>query len=177
MFLDIHELAVRRIPIRKSYAPGSLDFHSTEFKQVEPLSVRATAELTEGQIHIFGNLHTRIELNCARCLESVPEEVSRDFDLMYRPLSWAPRGEEVHLKVEETEIAFFQGDGLFLADILSEQILLAVPMKVICRSDCRGLCPHCGANLNYEQCSCEARSADPRLASLERFKLEWFKKH
>ncbi len=177
MFLDIHELAVHRVPIRKSYAPGSLDFHSTEFRQLEPLTVRAMAELVEGQIHIFGTLHTRIELNCARCLEPVAEEVSRDFDLIYRPASWAPRQEDIHLSLEETEIAFFQGDGLFLADILSEQINLAVPMKAICRSDCRGLCSHCGANLNYEQCGCEARSADPRLASLEQFKLEWFKKH
>lgn len=177
MFLDIHELAIHRIPVRKTYAPGSLDFHSTEFKQVEALTVRAMAELVEGQIHIFGTLHTRIELNCARCLEPVTEEVSRDFDLIYRPASCAPRQEDVHLSLEETEIAFFEGDGLFLADILSEQIHLAVPMKAICRSDCRGLCPHCGANLNYEQCSCETRTVDPRLASLERFKLEWFKKH
>ena len=177
MFLDIHELAVHRVPVRKSYPPGTLDFHSTEYKQVEPLNVRATAELVDGQIHIFGNLHTRLELNCARCLEPVLEEVSRDFDLIYRPLSLVPRKEEGPLSLGETEIAFFEGDGLFLADILSEQINLAVPMKAICRSDCRGLCPHCGANLNYEQCSCEARSVDPRLASLERFKLEWFKKH
>jgi len=52
MFLDIHELALHRIPIRKSYLPGGLDFHSTEFKQVEPLVVRATAELVEGQIRV-----------------------------------------------------------------------------------------------------------------------------
>ena len=177
MFLDIHELAIHRIPIRKSYSPGSLDFRSTEFKQVEPLTVRATAELVDGQIHISGTLHTRIELNCARCLEPVLEEVSRDFDLLYRPMSWAPREEAVQLRFDETEIGFFDGDGLFLADILAEQVNLAVPMKAICRSDCRGLCPHCGANLNYEQCSCESRTVDPRLASLERFKLEWFKKH
>ncbi len=177
MFLDIHELAVRRLPIRKSYAPGSLDFHTTEFRQVEPLTVQATAELVDGQIHIFGTLHTRLELACARCLEAVYEDLSRDFDLIYRPASWAPREEEVQLSLEETEIGFFEGDGLFLADILAEQVNLAVPMKVICRSDCRGLCPHCGANLNYEQCGCAARVLDPRLAPLERMRLEWLKKH
>jgi uncharacterized protein len=177
MFLDIHELALHRLPIHKSYSPGSLDFHSTEFKQMEPLTVRATAELLDGQIHVFGTLHTRLEICCARCLEPVNEEVSRDFDLIYRSLAGEPRNEDVQLSLDETEIAFFDGDGLFLADILSEQVNLAVPMKAICRSDCRGLCPHCGANLNYEQCSCEARAVDPRLASLERFKLEWFKKH
>ena len=43
MFLDVNELAVRKTRIRKSYAPGTLDFHSGEFRQVEPLEVRATA--------------------------------------------------------------------------------------------------------------------------------------
>lgn len=177
MFLSIHELALHRLPIRKSYSPGSLDYHTTEYKQVDPLTVRATAELVDGQIHVFGTLHTRLEISCARCLEPVQEEISRDFDLMYRPMTGAPRTEDVHLSLDETEIAFFEGDGLFLADILSEQVNLAVPMKAICRSDCRGLCPHCGANLNYEECTCAARAADSRLASLERVKLEWFKKH
>ena len=81
MFLDINELAVRKSRIRKSYAPGTLDFHSGEFRQVEPLEVRATAELVEGQIRVCGNLHTRVELVCARCLDTVIEEISRD----YRP--------------------------------------------------------------------------------------------
>lgn len=177
MFLDVKELAVRRIPIHKSYAPGNVDFHSAEFRQAEPLEVRATAELVEGQIHIFGNLHTRLELVCARCLDPVLEEVSRDFDLFYRPLTTIAREEELRLKLDETDIAFFEGEGLFLADVLAEQINLAIPLKAICRSDCRGLCPHCGTNLNHEECRCEARAADPRMAPLRRVKQDWFKKH
>jgi hypothetical protein len=72
--------------------------------------------------------------------------------------------------------AFFEGDGLFLADVLAEQVNLAIPMKIICRSDCRGLCPHCGANLNNEECRCEKHGSDPRLAPLARLKQDWFKK-
>ncbi len=176
MFLDIKELALHKIRIRKSYAPGTLDFHAAEFRQVEPLEVRATAELVDSQIRVSGALHTRLELACARCLEIVSEEVSRDFDLYYRPVSSIAREEEVHLRADDTEIGFFQGDGLFLADILAEQVLLALPMKVICRSDCRGLCPHCGSNLNSEECRCETHAADPRLAPLARLKQDWFKK-
>ena len=81
MFLDVKELALHKIRIRKSYAPGALDFSPAEFRQVEPLEVHATAELIERQIRISGALHTRLELVCARCLEAVLEEVSRDFDL------------------------------------------------------------------------------------------------
>jgi len=176
MFLDVKELAVRKIRIRKSYAPGSMDYHSGEFKQAGPLEVRASAELVEGQIRITGSLQTKIELVCARCLEPVVEEVSRDFDLFYRPMKTIAKEDEVHLKEDDTEIAFFQGEGLFLADVLAEQVLLALPMKVICRGDCRGLCPHCGVNLNSEECRCESHTADPRLAPLARLKLDWFKK-
>jgi uncharacterized protein len=177
MFLDVNELAVRKIRVRKSYVPGTLDFHSGEFRQLEPLEVRATAELVEGQIRIFGTLHTRLEMVCARCLEAVTEEVSKNFDLFYRPMTTIGRDEEMHLNLDETEIAFFEGDGLFLADVLAEQVILALPMKVICRSDCRGLCPHCGANLNHEECRCETHAADPRMAPLARLKQDWFKKH
>ena len=55
MFLDVHELALHKARIRRTYAPGTLDLHSAEFRQVEPLEVRATAELMEGQIRITGN--------------------------------------------------------------------------------------------------------------------------
>ena len=176
MFLDVNELAVHKTRIRKSYVPGTLDFHSGEFRQVDPLEVHATAELQDGQIRIFGNLHTRIELVCARCLDIVVEEISRDFDLCYRPMTSIAHEEEFQLNLDDTEIAFFEGDGLFLADVLAEQVILSLPMKVICRSDCRGLCPHCGANLNNEECRCEKHSADPRLAPLSRLKQDWFKK-
>ena len=176
MFLNVKELALHKIRIRQSFAPGALDFHSKDFRQIEPLEVRATAELVDGQIRISGALHTRLELVCARCLESLLEEVSRDFDLYYRPMATIAKEEEVHLRLADTEIAFFQGDGLFLADVLAEQVNLAVPMKAICRSDCRGLCPHCGANLNSEDCRCETHTADPRLAPLARLKQDWFKK-
>jgi uncharacterized protein len=176
MFIDVNELAVHKIRIRRSYAPGAVDYHTGEFRQAEPLDVRASAELVEGQIRITGELHTRLELVCARCLEPVQEDVAREFDLYYRPMASITKEEQVRLKLDDTEIAFFEGQGLFLADVLAEQVLLALPMKVICRSDCRGLCPQCGVNLNNEECRCETHTADPRMAPLARLRQDWFKK-
>src|SRR5262249_15951790 len=148
MFLDVKELAVHKLRLRRSYTPGSVDYHTDDFRQVGPLDVRATAEMVEDQIHIAGELHRRLEFHCSRSLEAVVEEVSREFDLLYRPMRTMGQDEDFRLKLDETEIGFFAGDGLFLADVLAEQVLLSIPMKVICRSDCRGLCSHCGANLN-----------------------------
>src|SRR5216684_3065492 len=176
MFLDVKELAVRKQQFRKSYTPGSVDFHSTEIKQAQPLEVSGTAELLEGQIRITGAIETKVELVCARCLEPVVEDVSRTFDLFYSPLPKGLKPEEARLKEDDVEIGFFDGEGLFLADVLREQVLLALPMKAICRSDCRGLCPNCGANLNHEECRCETHATDPRLAPLARLKQDWLKK-
>ena len=86
MFLDVNELAVRKIRIRKSYAPGTVDYRTGDFRQAEPLEVRATAELVEGQIRVTGELHTRLEMVCARCLEPVHEDIAREFDLFYKPV-------------------------------------------------------------------------------------------
>jgi uncharacterized protein len=176
MFLDINELALHKARIRKTYAPGTLDFHSAEIRQVEPLEVRATAELVDGQIRVSGNLHTKLDLVCARCLDTVTEEISKDFDLYYRSMTQIAEDDEVQLNTDDTEIGFFEGDGLFLADILAEQVNLALPMKVICRSDCRGLCAHCGVNLNNEECRCEKHPSDARMAPLARLKQDWSKK-
>ncbi len=79
MFLDVKELAVRKLRIRKAYAPGSIDYGINEVKQTEPLVVNATAELLEGQIRIQGELETKIEMFCARCLEPVIEEIHQGF--------------------------------------------------------------------------------------------------
>ena len=176
MFLDVRELALHKLRLHQSYAPGAVDYHTRDFRQTDPLEVRATAEMVDSQIRISGELHTRVEIACARCLEPVIEEVSRDFDLYYRPMQSISREEEVRLKLDDTEIAFFEGDGLFLTDVLAEQVLLAIPMKIICRSDCKGLCPHCGANLNSDECRCESHPGDSRMAPLARLKQDWFKK-
>jgi uncharacterized protein len=59
---------------------------------------------------------------------------------------------------------------LFFADVVAEQVHLALPMKSLCREDCRGLCPECGANLNLGSCGCRRGSGDARLAPLADWK-------
>ena len=89
-----------------------------------------------------------LELQCARCLEPVPQDVAREFELLYRPLGADAGRDELSVTDAEAEIGYYQGDGILLEDVLREQVLLALPLKVTCREDCRGLCVHCGKNLN-----------------------------
>ena len=90
-----------------------------------------------------------MEAECDRCLEDRPLSRSTlDFDLFYAPVEAGPDSPEVALDTGESEIDFYQGEGLELEEVLREQILLALPMQRICREDCQGICPVCGQNRN-----------------------------
>jgi len=95
---------------------------------------------------------------------------SGDDDLLYRPASTITREEEVSINEADTEIGYYQGEGLLLEDVLKEQILLAVPIRVLCSEDCLGLCPQCGQNRNVSPCNCVEKITDPRWAALAEIK-------
>ena len=167
MRITLAELELHRITASESYAPGSLDFHGAEFRQTAPLHLKATAELQGAEIRIRGNLAIRLEANCDRCLGAVEIPVNRDFDLFYRPIQSIAKEEEIEIPAEEMEIGFYSGDGIELADVAIELVILSVPMKVICGSACRGLCPVCGANRNLVPCDCAPPPQDSPFASLK----------
>ena len=93
--------------------------------------------------------------------------MAKEFDLLYRPQGSDAGKEELSVTAAEAEVGYYQGEGLLLEDVLREQVLLALPLKAICRDDCRGLCPHCGKNLNLEQCDCAEPMEDPRWSALK----------
>jgi uncharacterized protein len=175
MFLDIKELELHPLDFEEEFAPGAIDF-GLEAKQAAPLKASGRAELVEEHqgkhqvikdIRLRGRLSTGLELQCARCLEPVRQDIKRDFELLYRPLGADAGRDELSVTDAEAEIGYYQGEGLELADVLREQVLLALPLKITCRADCKGLCPQCGKNLNQEQCSCTAEVEDPRWAALK----------
>ncbi len=173
MLIRVRELELRKLEFNEHLPPGAVEF-GPDFRQLGDLHAEGRAELIvehrgHGQdvedIRLVGKLGTEIEVLCARCLEPVVHKVARDFDLLYRPQGVDRRGEEVSISEAETEIGYYQGEGLLLEDVLREQVLLSTPVKTVCREECKGLCPSCGRNLNQEQCGCEQRS-DPRWAAL-----------
>ena len=91
-----------------------------------------------------------------------------DFDLYYVPIQTIARSEEVEISKDELDIGFYEGHGMMLEDAVKEQVLLALPMKNICRPDCKGLCPECGQNWNLGKCSCRRPVDDLRWAPLEK---------
>ena len=182
MFLDIKELERHPLDFEEEFQPDVIDLGG-EARQRTPLKTAGRAELVEEHhgkhkiikdIRLRGRLSAGLELQCARCLEPVRQDIARDFELLYRPLGADTGRDELSVTDAEAEIGYYQDDGILLEDVLREQVLLAMPLKVTCSEDCRGLCLHCGKNLNQEQCSCAVPMEDPRWAALReiRSKLE-----
>jgi uncharacterized protein len=113
-----------------------------------------------------------METECDRCLEPARFPIDTSFDLYYRPAAPLHAGhhasEEVAIDEGEAEIAFYQGAGLDLREVLREQVLLALPMQKICREDCHGICPVCGQNRNLVSCDCHQEAGDDRWAALKK---------
>jgi len=168
VLISLRELELHRISVSETYPPGAVDYHEVNIRQVGPLKVEAAAELVEKEMSIRGRVSAQLESSCDRCLGKVELPVESSFDLLYRPLATIAREEEVELPADELEVGFYTGEGVELKDVATEQVLLSVPMKVLCRPDCLGLCPACGVNRNIEHCDCSSERKDSPFAVLKK---------
>jgi uncharacterized protein len=153
---------------------GTIDF-GEEAEQVGNLATSGRAEVIHEHrgpkeivpdIRLRGRYSGRFQVPCARCIEPVEIPLAADFDLIFRPVGVDGGAPERSITASETEIGYYQGDSLLLEDVLREQVLLSLPVRTLCKPDCKGLCPSCGANRNLQPCSCDAGKTDPRWESL-----------
>ena len=110
--------------------------------------------------------HGTVEMECVRCLNPAVQHVEVRFRDEFHSRIDVTTGTPLPQPDEEDP---FYLDELHMADVgemLREYVLLALPMQPLCRADCRGLCPECGADLNVEQCSCGSSGGDERFAAL-----------
>jgi uncharacterized protein len=174
MFLNVRDMELRPLRIKREFAIGEIDFFTSEFRQASPLVVEATAEFRSAleEIRVTGRFSVELEFDCDRCLAVFRWPIDKKIDLLYAPEDAVTQPEESGLNGEEVELGFYEGAGLELEEILREQVLLALPMQRVCREDCQGLCPTCGENWNERPCGCRIESADPRWSGLEDLKLK-----
>ena len=168
MLLDLREMRGSEDRVDRTCPARTITVEAPEDYKVVADVVLMLRVRKDGENHrVTGKLRTQVQLSCCRCLD--PFEVQRDIgvDLLYLPQS-DNRGEaEAEISDKDLSTAFYRDEQIDLADMVREQLQLAVPMKSLCRDECRGLCPACGTNLNIERCACDTRWRDPRLAALE----------
>jgi uncharacterized protein len=129
-------------------------------------AVSLLVERRSQTVAVTGTFEATAQQACGRCLEPLTAHVAPELDMQLVPQPSVRQG-EVELGRDDMEVDFYQGDQLDLGSLLRSETDLALPMKPLCRPDCRGLCPVCGGNKNVTECRCDTRVPDPRLAPLE----------
>lgn len=114
---------------------------------------------TKEGILVQTKLSIAVDRECARCLEAFEQSIPVEVEELYA----SPR------PIGDTEFFVGQNAQLDLAPLLRAEVLIALSHRQYCRDNCKGLCPHCGINRNYETCDCEAQPIDPRMAKLKEF--------
>lgn len=127
------------------------------------------------ELEVSGEFKFSISLVCSRCLSSFKRDFHVEFFVRFLEASrFAPAG-DVELNDELLEVQYFSGVEIDLTPVLRDSAALVLPMKPLCKPDCKGLCPICGKNLNEGPCSCKiqehASSPFSALISLKK-KLE-----
>lgn len=151
----------------KTFRPGDLGGEGEAYQVVEPVELEFDLHKDKDRFRIEGGVRTVLELPCSRCLEPYRLPVDASLDLRYLPVSERSSGDDAEVAEEDVDVSFYQDDQIDLSELVREQCYLALPMKPLCREECRGLCPQCGVNRNTGTCDCEPGWEDPRLAPLK----------
>ena len=172
VFVDINNLRDRDEPllIVKEFTEGELNVDNDISVLLRPVHSEFQVSLLGEQIHVKGVLATDVEFTCSRCLKSLRNSIEKKFALDYRPDPMVEERAEFSLTNTDLDIGFYRDQRLDLSALISEQVVLEIPMKPVCHEECKGLCDQCGADLNEGDCDCKPRSVDPRLAVLERLR-------
>lgn len=139
-----------------------------EFHVEGPIGVQISYYRAGTELFFSGELHAPTHAVCARCAEEFEQTSERGFRFVLTPKAV---GYDDENDAEDLELSVYEGDEVDLSPLIREQLLLSLPTRPLCREDCRGLCPRCGANLNLVQCGCAAADADPRLSALHKLKV------
>ena len=152
------------------------------FVAEQGFTLKARLTRVSGGVLLTAKFTVQVKAPCKRCVDDVHLEIPVEFTLNLVPaarrVEAGPKGEDDGRTPQAGSFVLaaadeepFDGKRIDLDPILREQVLLALPVSVVCREECRGLCPVCGQELNEKECGCERKVPDPRLAALKDIKL------
>lgn len=176
MRLLLRQLDLGPIRFDERFALAQLELTEEQEQGVEiPDGVRisGSAQLASeytGEIRLKAQVEGTATAPCDRCLEPITMPLDGPVELSYEPGGTEVTEGEIEVSESDPEVGYYEGDGLELADVVREQVLLALPMQKLCRPDCQGICPTCGQNRNESACQCKSEQTDDRWAALQGLK-------
>lgn len=126
----------------------------TEFRLLAPVSYELTVAKFDDTVTIEGPVTARLSLSCSRCLEEFDLDLSLRMVIKLTEKSKSPDAAEMELRNEDLDVYYYEGDEIDLDPYVYEEVMLNMPMRPLCREECKGICPTCGKNRNIEPCDC-----------------------
>lgn len=146
------------LEIRAEIPSDDSSWEGTELQFSSPLSVSGRAQaVSSGEVVVRLRLQGVLKQECRRCLEPVSVSIDEDVDLVFAPVDEGEESAEDQVRPLPSGMV-----DLDLNGPIREEIILSQSLLVLCRADCRGLCPQCGSNLNEDRCQCTTEEEDPR---------------
>jgi len=171
--IEVEKLTAAGEPFANTYAPGELSLEDERLRLTGEARVEGRASRKGEEVRLRGRVTAEAEVFCDRCLRPAAAPLEVEFETAFIPAEYeAGKTENVELLADELGLAAYEGDSVNLDELVREQLLLALPARVLCREECRGLCPDCGADLNEGECGCDRAETDPRWAALAGWKKE-----
>jgi uncharacterized protein len=167
MRIELENLEGGKSGFAHVYNPDDLNPVDERVNLSAPATVNGKIRLAGNEVFVNGHVDARAEVECDRCLKPIELPVNADFELEYITGSEYESSAVAELTEAEMSVAVFDGEALDVDEIVKEQILLAVPTRMLCREDCKGICPQCGTDRNTGECNCETKEIDPRWAALK----------
>ena len=167
MRIELVNLEHGRADFAHVYQPDELGHFDERVSVVAPVAVNGKVRLAEAEVFVNGHIETRAQVECDRCLKQVELPVNADFELEYITGAEYESNSAAELTEEVMSVSVFDGQTIDVDEIVKEQILLAVPTRMLCQEDCKGICPVCGIDKNTGDCECETTEVDPRWAALK----------
>ena len=167
MRIELVNLEHGRADFAHVYQPDELGSLDERVTLLAPVRVNGKVRLAGAEVFVNGHIETRAQVECDRCLKQVELPVNADFDLQYITGAEYESSAAAELTEEVMAVSVFDGETIDVDEIVKEQISLAVPTRIMCQPDCKGICPVCGTDKNTSECECEAKDVDPRWAALK----------
>lgn len=170
MIIDLFQLSEPEFEFDYELPAADINLEEETAQLEKPVKIAGKLRKGIAQVDVNGKITGEIELECTRCLSPAAAPLDFPFKVTYVTEENYTSDPEAELRGEDLDVAIFDGEKIDLAEITREQILLNLPVRFLCRENCRGLCPKCGADKNTVNCNCEENEVDPRWSALKNIK-------
>jgi len=171
MKINLQELRDGESILEFTESLASLDMSSESASFTSDIPVRLKIYKHDNEIIVWGSATVEVTEECSRCLATFDRKFVVQFEVFSDKMG-AQKGKEEREAEGETFSVPHDGKSLELGPCVREAILLSLPIRPLCREDCKGLCPVCGKDLNAGTCDCRKVEPDARWSILERLKKE-----